>query len=159
MNDYQHSDSFDNLFELYQEVIIDHSQHPHHFGALPQATHHAEGVNPLCGDTLTLYLKIENAVIRDAAFQGHGCAISTASASLLTDSIIGKSIDEAKRLFEAFHQLITSEKETAADNMLGKLIILAGVKNYPARVKCATLAWHTLQAALRQDAQPVTTEA
>ncbi len=156
-NPYNNVDEFDNVYDLYQEVIIDHSQQPHHFHVLNQATHQADGYNPLCGDNLTLYLTVKDNVITDASFQGQGCAISTASASLLTDSIIGKSSTEALALFEAFHRLVTTGEQTNTVD-LGKLVILAGVKAYPARVKCATLAWHTLQAALSKTSDVATTE-
>lgn len=145
-----------DLRELYQEVIIDHSRHPRNFREMPQANHHAEGFNRLCGDKLTLYLQLENDIIRDISFKGSGCAISTASASLMTEQLKGKTLPEAEKLFQTFHQLLTADN-SSTDN-LGKLTVLSGVREYPARVKCATLAWHTLQAALRDENAPVSTE-
>ena len=119
-------------------------------------SHKAEGFNPLCGDQLTLYINVENEVITDIAFKGVGCAISTASASLLTEQLKGKTLHEAEALFEKVHSMLTEEQKTEPD--VGKLSVLAGVREYPTRVKCATLAWHTLQAALKQQSTPVTTE-
>lgn len=149
-----------DLNELYQEVILDHSQHPRCFGDLADTTHTAEGVNPLCGDHLEVYLKIENGNIADIKFKGAGCAISTASASLMSEAVKGKSCNEAEILFQGFHQMLTQEGYELGN--MGKLEILAGVKNFPMRVKCATLAWHTLHAAMMENAshQPstVTTE-
>lgn len=145
-----------DLRELYQEVIIDHSRHPRNFREMPEANHHADGFNRLCGDKLTLYIKLENNVITDISFKGSGCAISTASASLMTEQLKGKTAEEAEKLFNTFHQLLTSQ--TSASNDIGKLIVLSGVREYPARVKCATLAWHTLQAALHDEHKPVSTE-
>lgn len=135
-----------NLHALYQEVIIDHSRKPRNFYVDAHATHHAEGYNPLCGDKLTLFLEIKNDIIENASFKGEGCAISTASASLMTEALKGKTILEAKQLFNQFHHLMTTDNHVGD---LGKLIILGGVREFPMRVKCATLAWHTLQAALR----------
>lgn len=138
-----------DLTMLYQEVIIDHSRRPRNFCDCESATHHADGYNPLCGDKLSLFLTIKNNVIENACFKGEGCAISTASASLMTEILKGKTIDEAKHLFKQFHQLVTENDHNKNDlENLGKLIILAGVREFPMRVKCATLAWHTLQAAL-----------
>ena len=149
----------DDLMALYQEVIVDHSQHPRHYYELSCANCQADGYNPLCGDSLTLYLQVKDNVILDASFQGQGCAISTASASLLTESVVGKTVDAALALFKSFHQLVTDGTQTAETaDQLGKLVILAGVKEYPARVKCATLAWHTLQAALSHQTTSVSTE-
>jgi nitrogen fixation NifU-like protein len=147
----------DMLRELYQEVIIDHSRRPRNFHVLDHASHHADGYNPLCGDKLSLYLQVDNNnIIQDIAFQGQGCAISTASASLLTEILRGKSIAEAEKLFEEFHCAVT--KENYHSTKLGKLDVLVGVKEFPARVKCATLAWHTLHAALTQSVSTATTE-
>lgn len=151
-------DDVDDVYALYQEVIIDHSQHPRHCHCMTDASHQADGYNPLCGDNITLYLTVKDNCITDASFQGQGCAISTASASLLTECIIGKTTDEALSLFERFHRVVTDKQQTDDTAQLGKLMILAGVKAYPARVKCATLAWHTLQAALTRATQPATTE-
>lgn len=137
-----------DLRELYQEVIFDHNRNPRNFGKLAEANHHADGHNPLCGDKLSLYLKIENDVIVDARFEGSGCAISTASASLMTERLKGMRVKDAEALFHKFHAVITEEGKDAAGPELGKLSVLTGVREYPARVKCATLAWHTLEAAL-----------
>jgi len=146
-----------DLRELYQEVIIDHSRHPRNFREMPAANHHADGFNRLCGDKLTLYIKVENNIISDISFKGTGCAISTASASLMTEQLKGKTTQEAEKIFNAFHQLLTSPKTNDSTN-LGKLTVLSGVNEYPTRVKCATLAWHTLQAALHDENKPVSTE-
>lgn len=146
-----------DLRELYQEVIIDHSRHPRNFREMPEANHHADGFNRLCGDKLTLYLKLENGIITDISFKGAGCAISTASASLMTEQLKGKTTAEAEKLFTVFHQLLTTVSEDNINN-LGKLTVLSGVREYPARVKCATLAWHTLQAALHDEHKPISTE-
>jgi nitrogen fixation protein NifU and related proteins len=145
-----------DLHDLYQETIIDHSKRPRNKGALERATHSAEGYNPLCGDRLTLQLKLENGQIMGVRFQGSGCAISTASASLMTEAIKGKTAEEAENVFQKVHALLTEERPPAAD--LGKLAVFSGVREYPIRVKCATLAWHTLRAALRGEGQPVSTE-
>lgn len=145
-----------DLRELYQEVIIDHSRHPRNFHQIENSSHHAEGFNRLCGDKLTLYIQLENNVIKDVSFIGSGCAISTASASLMTEHLKGKTATEAEIIFQQFHQLLTTE--TNNTEKLGKLTVLAGVREYPSRVKCATLAWHTLHAALANDTQPVSTE-
>src|SRR6185503_15448628 len=134
------------LDDLYQEVILDHNRTPRNFRAL-DAGRKAEGFNPLCGDRLTVYLRIDDGVIADVAFQGSGCAISKASASLMTESVKGKSVADATRLLERFQQMVTSAPADTAPG-LGKLEALAGVRQFPVRVKCATLAWHTLRAAL-----------
>ena len=149
-----------DLQDLYQEVIIDHNRSPRNFGKLDDATQVAEGYNPLCGDKLNLYLKTEDDVITDVSFDGSGCAISVASASLMTDSLKGKTIEQAEQLFQDFHDLIIEEKEPGLEQMqtLGKLAALAGVKEYPARVKCATLCWHTLRSAMQGDTSPAMTE-
>jgi nitrogen fixation NifU-like protein len=144
------------LRDLYQEVVIDHGRRPRNFGPLPGANHEAEGFNPLCGDRLTLRLKVGDGVIQDARFEGAGCAISTASASLMTEALKGRTQAEVETLFKDFHALVTGEASPAGE--LGKLEVLAGVREFPARVKCATLAWHTLQAALHDEKQPVSTE-
>jgi nitrogen fixation NifU-like protein len=143
------------LRNLYQEVIVDHSRHPHNFGRLAEASHHAEGYNALCGDQLTVYLKLADGVIEAASFEGAGCAISTASASLMTESLKGKTVAQAESLFVEFRALVTGAATGAIP--LGKLEVLAGVQEFPARVKCATLAWHTAHAALHDQAEPVTT--
>jgi len=140
--------------ELYQQVILDHNQRPRNFHPLEGDARRADGHNPLCGDRLTLYLDVRDGIIRDIGFVGSGCAISKASASMMTEAIKGKSPDAAEALFRIFHALVTGEagagaQEVAADDArLGKLVVFAGVREYPVRVKCATLAWHTLRAAL-----------
>lgn len=150
------SDMGGDLRELYQEVIFDHNRHPRNYRAMDDADHIAEGHNPLCGDQLTVYLRVENGVIADASFVGHGCAISTASASLMTEAVIGKPEAEVEALFRDFHTMLT--EEDAAEHDLGKLEVLAGVKEFPVRVKCATLAWHTLHNALTGAADSARTE-
>ncbi len=149
-----------DLRELYQETIFDHYRQPRNFGQLKDANRKAEGYNPLCGDKVTLYLRVEDGVIRDAHFQGSGCAISTASASLMTESLKGKREDEALRLLDQFHGMVTgvNTPDDFSKLALGKLTALAGVREFPQRVKCATLAWHTMKAALDNIAEPVTTE-
>jgi len=142
--------------DLYQETILDHSKRPRNFHVMEDANRKAEGYNPLCGDKLRLYLKIENDIVQDASFEGSGCAISTASASLMTESLKGKTREEAMRLLDKFHDLLTTDTEVTKD--LGKLVVFCGVRDYPARVKCATLAWHTLKSALNGTDDPVTTE-
>jgi len=143
--------------DLYQETILDHSKRPRNCRPMEDATRNAEGYNPLCGDKLKLYLKMEGDVVRDLSFVGSGCAISTASASLMTESLKGKTRDEALGLLDKFHDLLTTD--TAVSKDLGKLVVFCGVREYPARVKCATLAWHTLKSALTgAAAEPVTTE-
>ena len=147
-----------DLSELYQEVILDHNRRPRNFRALDDATRTQEGFNPLCGDRLTVYVKLDGDVITDVAFQGVGCAISKASASLMTDALKGKSVAEARALFDRFHDMVTSPPEQPAPDM-GKLSVFAGVREYPTRVKCASLAWHTLKAAVSNDGRgPVSTE-
>jgi len=141
--------------DLYQEVILDHSKRPRNFGSLENPSAHAEGFNPLCGDRLTLELKLDNGIVQDARFKGAGCAISVASASLMTEMLKGKTREEAEQLFEKFHQMLTTD---AAVPELGKLAVFSGVREFPARVKCATLAWHTLHAALQNSEERVSTE-
>jgi nitrogen fixation NifU-like protein len=145
------------LRELYQETIIDHSKQPRNFGVLPTANHHKEGFNPLCGDRLMLYVDEKEGVVTASRFTGCGCAISVASASLMTEVIQGKTVAEVETIFSAFHELVTTANSKSEIN-LGKLTVLAGVSEYPARVKCATLAWHTLMAALKNEDAPVSTE-
>jgi nitrogen fixation NifU-like protein len=146
------------LSDLYQEVILDHNRRPHNFRVIEPASAKQEGYNPLCGDRLTLYLTLAGDVIKDVAFQGSGCAISKASASLMTDALKGKSIGEARALFDQFHAMITSNPETPAAD-LGKLSVFAGVREFPTRVKCASLAWHTMKAAVAHEGDgPVSTE-
>jgi nitrogen fixation NifU-like protein len=147
-----------DLNDLYQEVILDHNRRPHNFRAIERPDAKQEGYNPLCGDRLTLYLTLDGDVIKDVAFQGSGCAISKASASLMTDALKGKTVPEARELFEQFHAMITSDPDTPAAD-LGKLSVLAGVREYPTRVKCASLAWHTMKAAVAHETDaPVSTE-
>ena len=146
-----------DLRDLYQEVILDHYRKPRNFRSLADANRKAEGFNPLCGDRLTLYVKLKDGVIADASFEGSGCAISTASASLLTESIKGKTEHEAEMLFQGFRDVVTGSGETPNTD-LGKLDVLVGVREFPVRVKCATLAWHTLRAALASQKEPVSTE-
>lgn len=146
-----------DLRNLYQEVIFDHYKKPRNFHAMADANHVAHGHNPLCGDQITVYLHVDDDVIRDVSFEGSGCAISTASASLMTDVLRGKTLGEAQRLFDSFHDLVTREDADTGPE-LGKLEVLAGVREFPARVKCATLAWHTLVAALKDRKAPVSTE-
>ena len=148
-----------DLSELYQELILDHNARPRNFGALEQATHHADGYNPLCGDQLSINLIIDaDERIADVRFMGKGCAISKASASLMTVALKGKSRAEAQALFEHFHSLVTGHDAPDDDASLGKLTALAGVRDYPMRVKCATLAWHTLRAAMARADKPISTE-
>lgn len=146
-----------DIKDLYQEVIVDHNRSPRNFGKLPGANKTLEGHNPLCGDKLTLYLKTDGVDIEDISFDGSGCAISVASASLMTEAMKGKSLEEAEKLFNTFHNLITTDQEANIDE-LGKLAALAGVKAYPARVKCASLCWHTLHSVLEGGTTPVHTE-
>ncbi|HWX43473.1 MAG TPA: SUF system NifU family Fe-S cluster assembly protein [Blastocatellia bacterium] len=139
----------DNLGNLYQEVILDHSRRPRNFRKMEGASRKADGYNPLCGDRVTIYLSMDGDVVKDASFQGSGCAISTSSASILTESMKGKTRAEAEALFETFHDLVTGERNAKPDAPeLGKLAVFSGVSEFPARVKCATLSWHTLRAAL-----------
>jgi nitrogen fixation NifU-like protein len=145
----------DELRNLYQEVILDHYKSPRNFGELAPADHVAEGYNPLCGDQLKVYLRMRGDVVDEVHFEGAGCAISTASASLMTEAVKGMNLEEAEQLFGDFHQLITGAE--VPDKDLGKLEVLAGVRDYPVRVKCATLAWHTLHSALHEG-DAVTTE-
>jgi nitrogen fixation NifU-like protein len=142
--------------DLYQEIILDHSKRPRNFHSMENADRRADGYNPLCGDKLKLFLKMDGDVVREASFTGAGCAISTASASLMTESLKGKTREQALSLLDEFHQLLTTETQAAKD--LGKLKVFCGVREYPARVKCATLAWHTLKSALENRGETVTTE-
>lgn len=141
------------LGDLYQELILDHSKRPRNFGPLPSANRMAEGFNRLCGDRITVFVALDGDVVREVHFQGSGCAISTASASLLTEAVKGKTRAQAEALFQRFHQLVTGQgpEATADAPPLGKLAVFAGVSEYPARVKCASLAWHTLHSALAAD--------
>jgi nitrogen fixation NifU-like protein len=149
---------FEDLRDLYQEVIFDHNRNPRNFRVMENADRKVEGFNPLCGDRLTLFLKLNGETIEDASFQGSGCAISTASVSLMTEIIKGKTQDEAQQLFETFHKMTTGKDEEIQLEAVGKLAVLAGVREYPARVKCATLAWHTLDAAIKNQQQAISTE-
>jgi nitrogen fixation protein NifU and related proteins len=145
-----------DLRDLYQQVILDHNRKPRNFRKVADANRTAEGYNPLCGDRITLELTVQDGVVKDAAFLGSGCAISKASASMMTASVIGKPEAEVDALFHRFHAMLTGAHGAAAD--LGKLAVFAGVREFPSRIKCATLAWHTLQAALHEAAEPVSTE-
>jgi len=146
------------LTDLYQEVILDHNRRPHNFRVIGDANASQEGYNPLCGDRLTLYLTLEGDVIKDVAFQGSGCAISKASASLMTDALKGKTVGEARHMFDEFHAMITSDPGIPAPD-LGKLSVFAGVREFPTRIKCASLAWHTMKAAVAHEGEaPVSTE-
>ena len=149
-----------DLKDLYQEVIVDHNRSPRNFGKMEDADRTAEGFNPLCGDRLNLYLKMEGDRISDISFDGSGCAISVASASLMTEALKGKTRAEAEQVFNEFHERVTDKRTNDTDSVahLGKLAALLGVKDYPTRVKCATLCWHTLHSALEGDTRPVTTE-
>jgi nitrogen fixation NifU-like protein len=147
-----------DLSELYQEVILDHNRRPRNFRVIDPATRAQDGYNPLCGDRLTLYVTVADGRITDVAFQGSGCAISKASASLMTEAVKGKTVDEARALFDQFHQMITSPPGSPLPE-LGKLSVLSGVRDFPTRVKCAGLAWHTLKAAVAETSStPVSTE-
>ncbi len=147
------------LDELYQQLILDHYRRPRNRRRLEAPDRAAEGHNPLCGDHVIVFLKLKDDVVQEVTFEGGGCAISTASASLMTETLKGKRLDEAKEIFKRFHRLITGQpSETVAGPGLGKLEVFSGVCKYPARVKCATLAWHTLDAALENRAEPVSTE-
>ena len=145
------------LRDLYQEVILDHNRRPRNFGPLPEANRQAEGYNPLCGDKVTVFLDVEDGRIAGVSFQGSGCAISTASASLMTEALAGRTVAEARELFQDFHDLVTTGAGEGSPD-LGKLAVFGGVREFPMRVKCATLAWHTLLAALEAKDQPVSTE-
>jgi nitrogen fixation protein NifU and related proteins len=148
-----------DLRELYQELIIDHSKRPRNFRALEAADCKSEGYNPLCGDKVTVFLELEHDRVKNVSFQGAGCAISTASASVMTESVKGKTVAEAEALFEVFHNLVTGKPPaTGKTPELGKLAVFSGVSEFPARVKCATLAWHTLHAALQGKGETVSTE-
>ena len=139
--------------DLYQRVILDHNKNPRNFREISQPTHYSHGQNPLCGDELTLYLKVDSDdTIQDIAFMGHGCAISKASASLMTSTLKGKKVEEAEKMFSSFTELILGEPENIekAEKMLGRLKIFSGVRDYPSRIKCATLAWHAMKSALKR---------
>jgi nitrogen fixation NifU-like protein len=144
-----------DLSDLYQEVILDHNRRPRNFRVLETPTHQAEGYNPLCGDRLRLYVTVDGSTIADIGFQGSGCAISQASASLMTDSLKGRPVADARALFERFHRMVTTPPGVEVED-LGKLSALAGVRQFPVRVKCASLAWHTLKAALDRTEEATT---
>ena len=149
--------------ELYQQVILDHNRSPRNWGSLEHATHRAEGHNPLCGDRYVVELEVaDDGTVAAVSFAGSGCAISKASASMMTEAVKGKTVAEAKQLFERFHDLVVGELDPASDEdgarVLGKLRVFTGIWEFPARVKCANLAWHTLHAALAEQTEPVTTE-
>lgn len=146
-----------DLRELYQELILDHNRRPRNFGRLEGANRSAEGYNPLCGDRIIVHVKLEDGAVSGISFEGSGCAISRASASVMTESVKGKSLAEVESLFSTFHGLVTGKPQGESSG-LGKLAAFGGVRDYPARVKCATLAWHTLRAALRGEAETVSTE-
>jgi nitrogen fixation NifU-like protein len=149
----------DELRELYQETILDHHKKPRNFHKMDGATHRAEGYNPLCGDKVTIYLLLEDGTVEDISFEGSGCAICRASTSVMTEVLKGKTVSEAEAVFGKFHNLVTSDPGDAVDDTgLGKLVIFAGVREYPIRIKCATLPWHTFQAALEDKSETTTTE-
>lgn len=147
-----------DLSELYQEVILDHNKNPRNFRKLPDADRHAEGFNPLCGDHLDVFVKMDGDVIREVSFDGSGCAISKASGSMMTSTLKGKSLPEAEKIFEKFHHMVTGRPGDPVPDDLGKLAVFSGVCEFPSRVKCATLAWHTLKSALEGKGGKVTTE-
>lgn len=144
--------------ELYQEVILDHSRRPRNFGRPPACNREAKGHNPLCGDRISIYLDVVDGVVKDVAFEGAGCAISMASASLMTEQMKGMSEHQAEQLFQRFHRLMTAEDDRGSEIDLDRLAVLGGVREFPVRVKCATLAWHTLKAALAKTDNEVSTE-
>ena len=147
------------LRELYQQVILDHNKSPRNFRKMENATQSAEGYNPLCGDHIDVFLLIEDGIVKDASFKGEGCAISKASASLMTSILKGKTVQEAEKLFEKFHSLVTGKLGDNPDiDDLGKLAVFAGVQEFPVRVKCASLSWHTMMTALKGNQEKVTTE-
>ena len=146
-----------DLRDLYQELILDHNKRPRNFRRLEDANRSAEGYNPLCGDKVQIYLRVEDGSVKDVSFQGSGCAISKASASVMTESLKGKTVAEVEALFKRFRDLVTGKSQSGAAD-LGKLVVFSGVCDYPARVKCATLAWHALCAALQDKGEPVSTE-
>ena len=147
-----------DLGDLYQEVILDHNRTPRNFGGLPGANRRAEGFNPLCGDRITVQVDLEDDAVKEIRFEGSGCAISKASASMMTESVKGRTRAEAEALFREFHRLLTEDGAVADPATLGKLVVFSGVREFPVRVKCATLAWRTLRAALRSERGVATTE-
>jgi nitrogen fixation protein NifU and related proteins len=146
------------LRELYQQVILDHNKSPRNFKKLEDANLFAEGFNPLCGDHFDIYVKLEDNIIKDVSFMGQGCAISKSSASIMTSIVKGKTLEEAETLFQKFHELVTGQIKAADVEEMGKLAVFEGVQDFPARVKCASLAWHTLHSALKEENAKVTTE-
>ncbi|MCK6619067.1 MAG: SUF system NifU family Fe-S cluster assembly protein [Calditrichaceae bacterium] len=149
----------EELKELYQQIILDHNKSPKNYGKMVNCTHASEGYNPLCGDRIKIYAKVENGVIEDIKFEGEGCAIAKASGSIMTALLKGKTVAEAQQLFEEFQHLITSDVRSNVDTeKLGKLAVFAGVREFPTRVKCAGLAWHTVKAAIEKKDEVVTTE-
>ncbi len=146
------------LTDLYQEVVLDHSKRPRNFGPLPDETHRAEGLNPLCGDRITSHARLDGGVLSDIRFEGSGCAISRASASVMTGLVKGKSPGEIDAMFHDFHRLVTEGPRPGEEERMGKLAVFAGVHEFPARVKCASLAWHALRQALGGGKDPVSTE-
>jgi len=147
-----------DLQDLYQEVIVDHNRSPRNFHKLEDANRTAEGYNPLCGDQLTVYMKVVDGIIEEVTFEGAGCAISIASASLMTLQIKGKREEEASALFQGFHKMVTEAGDQQPDKSMGKLAVLAGVRRFPSRIKCATLCWHTMKAAMEGDTETIVTE-
>jgi nitrogen fixation NifU-like protein len=149
----------DDLRDLYQEVILDHSKSPRNFREMPNHDRKIDGYNPLCGDKITLFMKVDEGIVTDVSFQGQGCAISTASASLLTESMKGQPVELADSLYEDFHKLVTTPPDQPIDTEnLGKLKVFSGIREFPMRVKCATLCWHALQSALKNNEDAVTTD-
>ena len=145
--------------ELYQEIVMDHNRRPRNFGSMTDSTATSEGFNPLCGDQITLFLKVSEDIVEDISFEGVGCAISKSSASMMTEGVKGKSVEEALTVFQAFREMITAKSDGSKDSeILGDLEILKGVAKYPTRIKCATLSWHTLQAALQGTESDISTE-
>ncbi len=147
-----------DLRELYQEIILDHGRNPRNFGKPESFTGEADGYNPLCGDKVHVYVTLEDGIVKDVHFEGRGCAISMASASLMTEVLTGKTEAEAKALFDKFHELVTTESDFEGDDDIDRLVVLSGVRQYPSRVKCATLAWHTLNNAMDGEATTAKTE-
>jgi nitrogen fixation NifU-like protein len=146
-----------DLRDLYQEMILDHGKRPRNHHPLDDADHRADGHNPLCGDKITVFLKLDGDTVKEVTFSGSGCAISQASASMMTEAMVGKTLAEARELFGTFHSLVTGAG-AADDEALGKLVVFSGVRDFPVRVKCASIAWHTMQAALKQEDEAITTE-
>ena len=148
-----------DLKELYQDIILEHGKNPRNFGKCEKYTHQAKGYNPLCGDQVTVFLKVSDEIVEDVSFEGVGCAISKSSASMMTEGVKGKSVEEALIVFQAFRRMLTTTSDQVEDSeILGDLEILKGVSQYPTRIKCATLSWHTLQAALQGSGSDVSTE-